>query len=827
MKRGNTKAAALKIQLEDSLNTGELADVLFSLLENGHTLSDVVDIETGDTLLHWLCANAPLDILVHIFNTKVVDINMQNNAGETPLTQAAQYGKQSIISLLMFLGADPNIPDEFEDTARSYIKKSNRKLHLSPFDYEEIIIWKNKFKDAFNFKEQLALIEEILQKKGISLSTPIDEFDNSILHYLLDFSIDLEVIDNVLKKVKPGEINVKNNLEETPLHQACKSHSRVKMHALLSSGANIDIKDFNGISPKTLIKQDKSLMKMLEKNKTLDEYVDANSFLHKSLIKHNTVDAIQVLLENGFSLDEPIDQNDNSILHWLVEQAPFYILNEVLEKCNITNIDPQNSFGETPLMLAARNGRQLALSLLLTYGADSSITDDLGINAQDHALNANASVKFTSKLSKTSQEQTVYEHMLSYFDKYKNNIENLEGQKKVEFLFNTFNQYIEKLNWQYDGIATDYEQKILLDCNPNKKYIINCFDLSNAFLCILKAHGIIDAKTFIYEDIKSIPFSEKTDKIHGDFICFDKEVQSKSFEQGYFDFARHCVVKCEGKFYDPTFRCFYDNEQDIIDISNKDLEKDEDQDYIDIYVNVGEKTPQSYFGINGFLKNKNTLLNTNFSKNINTIFNPNQWEYLNRGRKIQVQNSKIDATFQIELDKDLDLITITSKNIEMPELAKYIVAWKKSIPNDIEIDFSIDSKNGNSASALQENLNVLGISANITEETPLSTALPKKSIIETTPKIEEPTIKSTSKKQKPIIQIPPIIEKPTIKSTSKVQQNAPQNTPPTEKKESLADMRRKFEVFQEQKEEALKKSVNPNSELPMSNNTPKKRKPNK
>jgi ankyrin repeat protein len=55
-------------------------------------------------------------LIEHILNTINININSQNNRGETPLYQAVQINNLETVELLLIRGADPNMSDYYGET---------------------------------------------------------------------------------------------------------------------------------------------------------------------------------------------------------------------------------------------------------------------------------------------------------------------------------------------------------------------------------------------------------------------------------------------------------------------------------------------------------------------------------------------------------------------------------------------------------------------------------------------------------------------------------------------------------------------------------------
>jgi ankyrin repeat protein len=78
------------------------------------------------------------------------------------------------------------------------------------------------------------------------------------------------------------------------------------------------------------------------------------------------------------------DHEGDSVLHWVVREKTYAMLNYLLQKgCN-PNIS--NEDGETPLHLAACLGEDLSVDCLLKHGANATLLDSNGQTPLDVAV---------------------------------------------------------------------------------------------------------------------------------------------------------------------------------------------------------------------------------------------------------------------------------------------------------------------------------------------------------------------------------------------------------------------------------------------------------
>ncbi|KAG1700348.1 hypothetical protein DVH05_012149 [Phytophthora capsici] len=96
-------------ETQTAVKSGDVAK-LQKLLSSGINL-DVKD-EDERTPLHWACALGQLEVAEFLLEHAKAAVNVQDDAGWTPLMSAASAGHGEIVRLLLSKGADSNLPNE-------------------------------------------------------------------------------------------------------------------------------------------------------------------------------------------------------------------------------------------------------------------------------------------------------------------------------------------------------------------------------------------------------------------------------------------------------------------------------------------------------------------------------------------------------------------------------------------------------------------------------------------------------------------------------------------------------------------------------------------
>jgi ankyrin repeat protein len=63
------------------------------------------DFKEGRTVLHWICALGDLEKAKYVLSVSGVDVNLQDNAGWTPLMISVSSGKEDIVERLLEIEA--------------------------------------------------------------------------------------------------------------------------------------------------------------------------------------------------------------------------------------------------------------------------------------------------------------------------------------------------------------------------------------------------------------------------------------------------------------------------------------------------------------------------------------------------------------------------------------------------------------------------------------------------------------------------------------------------------------------------------------------------
>ncbi len=176
-----------------------------------------------------------------------------------------------------------------------------------------------------------AIIRQIRAMKDVNIR---DEVGCTPLHYAVRFH--KEVAEELLKR--GADVNARSEMGETPLHIAAERCSEVALELMASYGANPYIRDAWGRTPSDVAGEDGA----------------------------------------GFSLHTLRTNAQVPLLHFAVQQDADGKLSEWFSYHEKQELETRDSFGRTPLHLAAVAGNVDVMQWLLEQGCDVNSKDKLG-----------------------------------------------------------------------------------------------------------------------------------------------------------------------------------------------------------------------------------------------------------------------------------------------------------------------------------------------------------------------------------------------------------------------------------------------------------------
>ena len=338
----------------------------------------------GDTCLHkavfWTCSKGVLQALVD----QGANVHATNGKNETALLVACLKGNEDAISVMLTVGADPNIVDADGDTC----------LHNAVFqdcskEALQALVDQGANVNARNGYDQTALSVAFAKRneKAISViltagADPniVDADGDTCLHRAVYQGFSKEVLHSLV--VHGANVNATNNKHKTALSVAlaCSRKNENAIHVILTGGADPAIIDANG---------DTCLHKAAFQNcsrEILQALVDQGANVNATNSKRETAlsvaclkgheDAISIILTAGADPNIADAEGDACLYKAVFQGCSKEILQALVDQC--TNVNATNSKHETALSVAFSNRNEDAISALVSAGADPNIVDDDG-----------------------------------------------------------------------------------------------------------------------------------------------------------------------------------------------------------------------------------------------------------------------------------------------------------------------------------------------------------------------------------------------------------------------------------------------------------------
>lgn len=207
-------------------------------------------VQTGETPLELAAVNKSVEQFRYLVRQMPVELDQQNQKGETLLHLAARAGNLAHVAFLLDEGADFDIQDAQGQTPLFIAAVSNAK------EVVELLILCGadlNLKTIFSSQDPLEIAEAAikqsitklkrLQANATPLGTPLHvaaKTDNRLAVQLL---------------VRHMNINLQDKLGRTALHEAVLSGKLHNVRTLISGKANLHLKDYMGKTPLDLAKE--------------------------------------------------------------------------------------------------------------------------------------------------------------------------------------------------------------------------------------------------------------------------------------------------------------------------------------------------------------------------------------------------------------------------------------------------------------------------------------------------------------------------------------------------------------------------------------------
>lgn len=222
-------------------------NVVLTFLKRGGVDVNKQD-ESGNTPLIYACLRSARDLVALLLDNGA-DANLGNRKSRTPLHFAAEGGNYQIISLLIDAGADVNCTDKNGMTPLMVLAqngKTDAALRFMKNPEINVSIKDNTGRMAVDYATTSGL-RDLVQALSAAEAEHTDAYGNTTLHHAC-WNNQGEVVKALLEK-DPASVNKRNDDGESPLLLAVRQSNLMIVELLLAAGAETDCADIHGIMP--------------------------------------------------------------------------------------------------------------------------------------------------------------------------------------------------------------------------------------------------------------------------------------------------------------------------------------------------------------------------------------------------------------------------------------------------------------------------------------------------------------------------------------------------------------------------------------------------
>ncbi|HRE32223.1 MAG TPA: ankyrin repeat domain-containing protein, partial [Candidatus Berkiella sp.] len=453
-------------------NTHSTQIRLFLIIELSKKTSFSVPIDSyGNTLVHFIVLNGYLtdiDYMLSILHPG--EINCPNNYQATPIIQATIAGLQNVVSLLLAYGANWQLRDCTGKNAFEHNMNNRVPITLKAWNHvENLPLIHQKLLDISKIKSSQGVSDFLVWLKSINyrLTTPINHRDDPIFHFVIH-NCSLRGIQALLPYLTPEVFEATNSKGKTALYSLIKTKHFAKANILKRAGARMDRP--YGFPPLNL-PPNRSLLGLT----SIEQYIDINDLI--TTVAYETLDTNHLLskaTEYSLGIDDPIDEYDNTILHYLIEFVPAPLFQVILEKYPHCNLNVRTSDGIGLIKKAATRERYAIVELLQKHKAP--------LYTRELTTSEEQGYKAYLQLN---QAPLIYPCLAFSFNHMRLNSKDLD-EHLLKF-FQSYIDYVRKNNFKYHGERL--YGGMILDSRLGESITVNCYDLATNLGYLLKMQG--------------------------------------------------------------------------------------------------------------------------------------------------------------------------------------------------------------------------------------------------------------------------------------------------------------------------------------------------
>ncbi|XP_065346583.1 serine/threonine-protein phosphatase 6 regulatory ankyrin repeat subunit B-like [Cloeon dipterum] len=319
-----------------------------------------------------------IEVIRWLLDEAQVDVNAKNENGETALMTACSKNRFDVIQILLENKADVSIQDNKGRTALHHAARSGH-LDMIKMLFDHMASEKNE-DGSLNITQTLVELVKHVDKEDNTLLTLAMEsnkkLDEKVISWLVDdIKLDLNAVNcngesalllackhrkwdavDILLSRDDTDIGSKDQKERTALHWAAASGNLAVVQRLVERGADLTLKDSDGMN-----------------------------VMHHAL---RDVETVKVFHKLNKELVTEITKNGSTCLHLAVIRGSPEVIRWLIDEGIEVDLDKSNYLGLTALSLACRRNMWEVVGLLVENNVDISKTDRAGKNVLNYAEEA-------------------------------------------------------------------------------------------------------------------------------------------------------------------------------------------------------------------------------------------------------------------------------------------------------------------------------------------------------------------------------------------------------------------------------------------------------
>ena len=355
----------------------------------------IIKNSEGKMPIHYACKRGEIDIVRYLYEECKVSINTGDNNGSTPLLMATIGGKLAVIEYLIKQGCDPLQKNNYGNTIAHLAALNGHVSVLERFK-EQLNITNNGLLLPIHYAKNCEVVRFLVRNCEVDMNSK-DKCGNtpllvaavyghlSVIEYWIehgcdplhrnnngDTAVHLAALNGHLSVVKffveklNIDLTIKNSKGKMPIHFACDTGGiNVVQYLYEECKVSINVRDNNGTTP-----------------------------LHWAAVGGELA-VIEYLIKQGC---DPLQKNNDgdTIAHIAAFSGHVSVLERFKEQLNITNnelglpihyakncevvrflvrncevdMNSKDKDGNTPLLIAARNGHLSVIEYWIEHGSD-------------------------------------------------------------------------------------------------------------------------------------------------------------------------------------------------------------------------------------------------------------------------------------------------------------------------------------------------------------------------------------------------------------------------------------------------------------------------